>query len=167
MNGSRADPVDDENAVADATDELLRAATVIRRGATSFAARARTERGGALSLNQTAVLGLLTKNPAMTPTEIAEKLHSSPQSLTRTIAALDELGMISRATDPSDRRQSILSITRPGFQAIRNEMRPRDVWLAGVIERELTDSERDILVVAARLLERLSEVDASAARIEP
>jgi DNA-binding MarR family transcriptional regulator len=143
------------------------AATAIRRGATVFAARARAERGGVLSLNQTAVLGLLTKNPAMTPTEIAERLRTSPQSLTRTLAALDEQGMISRATDPSDRRQSMLSITRSGTEAIHQEMRPRDLWLAGVIERELTEAERDILVVAGRLLERLSDVDASVARIEP
>jgi DNA-binding MarR family transcriptional regulator len=147
--------------------ELLRAATAIRRGTTTFAARARAERGGVLSLNQTAILGLLYKNDAMTPTEIADRLRTSPQSLTRTLASLDEQGMVRRATDPGDRRQSMLSITTTGVEALWTEMHPRDVWLSGIIERELSETERDLLVLASRLLERLAEIDASPARREP
>jgi hypothetical protein len=47
------------------------------------------------------------------------------------------------------------------------EMRPRDVWLAATIARELTIAEREVLVVAARLMERLSEVDVTPAQVEP
>jgi len=147
------------DAVADATQ--------IRRGATSFASRARAERKGVLTLNQTAVLGLLAKAGAMTPTEIADKMRSSLQSLTRTIASLEAERMVSRATDPGDRRQSILSITTNGREALWNEMRPRDEWIAGVIEQELTATERALLVMASRLLERLAEVDVSPAPREP
>jgi hypothetical protein len=46
-------------------------------------------------------------------------------------------------------------------------MRPRDAWVADVLQRELTPAERDVLVVAAGLLERLAEVDASIAEVEP
>lgn len=49
---------------------------------------------------------------------------------------------------------------------LTDETRPRDQWVADVLRRELTPAERDVLVVA-RLLERLAEVDASIARIEP
>jgi hypothetical protein len=35
-------------------------------------------------------------------------------------------------------------------------MRPREIWLAGAL-KQLTDAERDLLVIAAGLLERLSE----------
>jgi DNA-binding MarR family transcriptional regulator len=75
--------------------------------------------------------------------------------------------MLTRAVDPSDRRQSMLSITTNGREAIWNEMRPRDEWIAGVLERELTPAELDILVVASELLDRLAEVDASPAPREP
>jgi hypothetical protein len=47
------------------------------------------------------------------------------------------------------------------------EMRPRDVWIAATIARELTAAERDVLVIAGRLMERLAQVDATPAPVEP
>jgi DNA-binding MarR family transcriptional regulator len=147
-------------------EELVAAAAAVRRGVTGLAARARSERGGVLSLNQTAVLGRLHRCGAMTPGEIAHRLHMRPQALTRTFAALEEHGWTRRVPDPSDGRQSLLSITPAGYRALAEEMRPRDVWLAGAMAEALTPVERDLLVLAARLLERLADVDAAAARSE-
>jgi DNA-binding MarR family transcriptional regulator len=146
--------------------ELLKAARAIRRGATGFAARARAERRGVLTLNQTAVLGLLVKQETITPGEVAHRLRTQPQTLTRTFAALEEQGWMRRLPDPSDGRQSLLMITAAGREMLTDEMRPRDEWVATAIERELTAAERDLLVVAAGLLERLAEVDASVAPTE-
>lgn len=146
--------------------DLLKAARTVRRGATGFAARARAERHGVLSLNQTAVLGLLYKQETITPGEIAHRLRTRPQTLTRTFAALEEQGWMRRLRDPADGRQSLLTITATGREMLADEMRPRDEWVAQAMERELTDAERDLLVVAARLLERLAEVDASVAPAE-
>jgi DNA-binding MarR family transcriptional regulator len=163
----RAAVAADVAADAGAAGDLLADATVIRRGATSLAARARSERRGELTLNQTAVLGLLVKRGPMTPSEVAERLNASLQSLTRTFASLESEEWMHRAVDPSDRRQSILSISAEGRRAIRREMRPRDVWLAQAVARELTDAERALLVRASALLERLADVDASPAPVEP
>jgi DNA-binding MarR family transcriptional regulator len=89
-----------------------------------------------------------------------------PQALTRTFAALEEQGWARRLPDPSDGRQSLLTITAAGREVLADEMRPRDEWVATAIERELTAAECDLLVVAARLLERLAEVDAQVAPTE-
>jgi len=102
----------------------------------------------------------------MTPGEVAHRLRLQPQALTRTFAALEEQGWTKRVPDPSDGRQSLLIITATGRQALVDEMRPRDEWIAGVLEQELTPAECDLLVVAAQLLERLSEVDSAIARVE-
>ncbi len=134
---------------------------------TTFAARARSERRGELSLNQTAVLGLLRKFGSITPGEVALRLRIQPQGLTRTLAALDELGLVVRMPDPDDGRQSLLTITDTGIAALSAEMRPRDEWVARAVRQELTAAETDLLVVAAALLERLSEVDADIAPTEP
>lgn len=149
---------------SDETAGLVTAAAAVCRGATSLAARARTERGGVLSLNQTAVLGRLYKCGAMTPGEVALRLNMRPQALTRTFAALEEHGWARRVPDPSDGRQSLLSITDAGRDALGAEMRPRAEWLANAMASELTETERDILVLAARLLDRLAEVDVVAGR---
>ncbi len=142
-------------------------ATTVCRATTSFAARARAERRGLLSLNQTAVLSLLRKHGTLTPGELSHRLRTQPQALTRTFAVLDERGWLRRMPDPADGRQSLLTITTAGRRALTEEMRPRDAWVADVLQRELTPAERDVLVIAAGLLERLAEVDASIAEVEP
>jgi DNA-binding MarR family transcriptional regulator len=148
-------------------DESLAGATAVRRAVTALAARARVERRGKLSINQVAVLGILTRVGPMTPTELSERLHTSPQALTRTIAALEDEGMIGRAADPSDGRQSILSVSRDGREALAGDMRPRDRWLAATMESELNETERALLVLASGLMERLAGVDAAPAPVEP
>jgi DNA-binding MarR family transcriptional regulator len=137
----------------------LSVAARIRRGTTTFASRARSERRGVLSLNETAVLGQLSKHDAMTPGEISRRLRSQPQSLTRTFAALESQQLVLRVADPSDRRQSLLSITARGRAALRDEMQPRDAWVDSVLARETTPAERELLVIAAELFERLAEID--------
>ncbi len=148
-------------------DDALEVAARIGRGATALAARARAERAGDLTLTETAVLGRLWSAGEMTPRELADRLRLQPQSLTRTLSALETAGRLHRTPDPSDGRQSLLAITDAGARALSAEMRPRDRWLAGVIERELSDAERDLLLVAATLMERLAQIDARAAVPEP
>ncbi len=156
----------------DVDRELLAAATQIRRGATALAARARAsstvDRRGALSPNQTAVLGQLHKGGEMTPGEVAARLGLQPQSLTRTLAALEDEGWLRRTPDPADGRQSLLGITATGRRVLGEEMAPRDRWLAGVLGAEVTPAEREVLVIAAQLMERIAgTIGVSAARVEP
>ena len=121
-----------------------RAATV-RRAATSLAARARTERRGDLSLNQTAVLGRLAMVGPITPGEMAAQLRTMPQSLTRTYAALERSGYLVRTPDPDDGRQALLELTRAGLAALKAEMAPRDAWLARAMAEMLTEKEQEEL----------------------
>jgi DNA-binding MarR family transcriptional regulator len=138
-------------------------AASVRRAATSLAARARAERRGELSLNQTAVLGRLVMTGPITPGEVADQLRMLPQSLTRTFAALDEAGYVHRAPDPSDGRQSLLSISETGLRALRAEMAPRDAWVARAMAELLTPDERAQLAAAVPLLERLIDFESGVA----
>ncbi|MDX6247562.1 MAG: hypothetical protein QOF10_922 [Kribbellaceae bacterium] len=132
------------------------AARKILTGTGLFSSRVRAERAGAISPGQTGVLRQLAKAGPLTPGALADRLKSQPQSLSRTFAALEEQGWIRRRPDPDDGRQSLLEITPAGSEVLAAEMRPREVWLADAL-KHLTDAERDFLVVAAGLLERLSE----------
>lgn len=138
---------------------LRQDAAVIRRAATGLAARARAERAGVLSLNQTAVLGRLMTHGAMTPGEMAGQLRMQPQSLTRTFAALEDAGHLVRTPDPGDGRQFLLTITAAGRRVLREEMAPRDTWLAHAMAEVLSDGECAELLHAAELMERLAEFD--------
>ena len=138
----------------------------VRRGVTALAARARAERPGTISLTHIAVLAQLSRRGAMTAGEVASRLRSAPQSLTRVFAALQEQGFLERTPDPDDGRQALLAVTDAGRRALADDMRPRDEWLAQVIAAELTEAERDLLVIASRIMLRLADVDASPAVVE-
>ena len=138
-------------------------ATKIRRAATALAARARAQRAGQLSLNQTAVLGRVVTHGPITPGEVAEQLRMLPQSLTRTFAALEQAGYVRRMADPDDRRQALLLATTAGRAAIKAEMAPRDRWLARAMTVVLTAQERDQLAAAAELMLRLADFEADVA----
>jgi DNA-binding MarR family transcriptional regulator len=142
-------------------------AATLRRAVTSLAARTRAERGGALSLNQVAVLGRVMTHGPITPGEIAAQLRMLPQSLTRTFAALEAQGLMVRTPDPGDGRQYLLSVTGEGRAALRAEMAPRDRWLARAMNDVLTPEERDQLLTAAELMQRLVAAGGGVAVVEP
>lgn len=143
----------------------LETARLIRRATTSFAARARAARTGRLSLNQTAVLGIIARTNGITPGEVATQLQMLPQSLTRQFATVEAEGWVKRLPDPSDGRQSLLMITETGLAVLDAEMRPRDEWVAEQLASRLTSAEREILAIAARILDRMGDVQA--APVEP
>lgn len=95
----------------------------------------------------------------MTPGEMAAQLRMQPQSLTRTFAALEDAGYLLRTTDPGDGRQFLLTITAAGRRALKDEMAPRDAWLARAMARVLSDDECAELRRAAELMERLAEFE--------
>lgn len=148
------------------TVSKLETAARIRRAATALAARTRVERLGELSLNQVAVLGRIVNYGPITPGEVAAQLGMLPQSLTRTFAALEEFGYVRRTPDPSDGRSSLLEATADGTRAVRNEMRPRDRWLARAMAEILSPGDIELLDRAAEVMIRLAEFDADVAVIE-
>ncbi|MFJ5307857.1 MarR family winged helix-turn-helix transcriptional regulator [Streptomyces sp. NPDC088350] len=142
-------------------DHLSEAAR-IRRGVVRLNRRLRQERGGegGLTPNQLIVLGHLHRHASATPGDVAAAERQRPQSLTRTFAELEAEGLIARAPDPVDRRQSVLTLTEEGRRAVERDMGERDVWLAGALG-SLSATERGVLELAAVLMERLADVSVS------
>ena len=129
----------------------------IRYGVMQLARRMRLERGDdPLSSSKLVVLGWLMRGGALTPTELAAREQVRPQSLTRTLASLEEDGLIVRMAGASDRRQSPVAITEKGLEALHRDMRQRDTWLAAAMAERLSPTECEILRLAAQLMERLS-----------
>ena len=139
-------------------DEDLDAAQTLRRATLRLSRRLQAERDEhALSLTKISVLGHLVRKGPLSAGALAAADRLKPQSLTRVLAELEEAGLIVRAADPRDRRQRRFSITEAGRRAGAADMRRRDEWLAQAIGRALSPVERDLVVLAASLLERLAE----------
>jgi DNA-binding MarR family transcriptional regulator len=137
-------------------ESVLSEAGALRHAAMALTRRLRAERSeGALSSAQLSVLGLLYRNVELTPGQIAAADHVQPQSVTRTLAALEAERLVYRRVDPDDRRRAWIGLTQHGARVLADDMRERDHWLAGQLAA-LTPAERAVLEVAADVLERIA-----------
>jgi DNA-binding MarR family transcriptional regulator len=139
-------------------DDLLVAARALRRGVTELYRRLRAERiSHGLSPSKLSVLGRLALGGPLTVTALAAKERIQPQSLTRTLAALEKSNLIKRRQDETDRRQSLAEITQRGEDLLRHDARRQAVWLATAMSSALTPVEAELLRLASQLMRRLAE----------
>ena len=142
------------------TDAAL--ATAMRISISRLARRLRVERLGlggtetVLSDIQLAALAALARHESMTPGELAEHEKVQPPSMTRVIAVLEERGLVRREPHATDRRQVVLTVTNEGRDVVQRVRRRREAWLAQRLQ-ELTPDERQILLAAAPILEKISQ----------
>jgi len=77
---------------------------------------------------------------------LATAFGLDPSTITRQVQALEELGLASRTTDPSDRRASILDVTPSGHDVLGRTRTHRRARLQKALsdwpERDLTDFGR-------------------------
>jgi DNA-binding MarR family transcriptional regulator len=131
-------------------------ASAMRVSVMRLSRRLRTERADHdLTLTQTAALATLDRHGPLTPRELADHEHVQPPSMTRTIAALEELGLITRTPHATDCRQHLVALTADARALIKEDRRRRDAWLSRRLA-ELTQDERDLLRAAAPLLDRIT-----------
>jgi DNA-binding MarR family transcriptional regulator len=90
---------------------------------------------------------------------LAAKERIQPQSLTRTLADLEESKLIGRRPDQIDRRQSLIEITLLGEDLLKNDARRQASWLAVAMSSALTPAERELLRLAAQLMRQLAEAE--------
>jgi len=136
------------------------AASNLRRAVGALGRRLRAERPAhTLSVTKLTLLGHLYRRGAASAAALAALEKVQPQSLTRVVAELAGEGLISRRPDPEDGRRQLLEITGEGRAALTGHMQTRDAWLAKAMEAELSDTEQELLRLAAKLLERLADVD--------
>ncbi|MFC0435137.1 MarR family winged helix-turn-helix transcriptional regulator [Kutzneria buriramensis] len=135
-------------------DEL---AVEVREAVSRLARRLRQERPPhELGLTSLSVLSRLYRLGPASPSALAAAENVQPQSMTRALAVLTERGLVVREPHPTDRRQTVVSVTDAGRAVLDEDRSRRDAWLAGVIADRLTPVEQEFLRAAAKLLEVLS-----------
>lgn len=112
---------------------------------------------GDLSSPETSALARLDRTGPTTAAELARLERISPQSMGATVAALEDRGLVGRAPDPADGRQSILSLTADGRALLQRRRSARSEHLSTALESGFTRTELKQLQVAAPLIERLAE----------
>ncbi|WP_083602882.1 MarR family winged helix-turn-helix transcriptional regulator [Bowdeniella nasicola] len=133
-----------------AEDDLT---TLVRVAVYRTARRLRSEAQAAADITQSqfCVLASLDRYGALTPGELAEQERVQPPSMTRTVAALDELGFVERGPHPSDRRQVLVHLTPDGREVLTMVRRRRTAWLTEALS-ELDPEQRKAVRETAELL---------------
>ena len=131
-------------------------ASALRLGVMRLSRRLRVERdGNDLTFNQLAALGTLRRYGALTVGEMAAHENVKPPSMTRTVAALEEAGLVTRRPSETDGRQVVVALTELANRVMDSDRARRTAWLAERLG-ELTAEEVALLERVAPLLERLA-----------
>jgi len=134
--------------------ELVSLSNDLRLACMRISRRVRFESDRELPPHQFSVLARLEGTPR-TNSELAEIERVSAPSMKRSTTTLVERGYISRADDPTDGRQVILSLTPEGRKALKRIRRHRDEWMLARFEH-LTEEERGLLQPAAAVLGKVA-----------
>ncbi len=123
-------------------------------GALGRRLREQADVGDLTSAQKSALLRLERDGPT-TSSALARAEAMRPQSMGAIIAALEAAGYVSGAPDPSDGRQTIISLTDHFRQWVSAARAVRRDWLLGAVQTRLTAQERRQLADAVTLLKRL------------
>jgi len=131
-------------------------ASVLRIGVMRLARRMRSERTNeGLTVSQLSVLGIIDREGPLSPTHLAAAERVQPPSMTRVVAALEDLDLVQRQPHQTDRRQCVLALTSRGRDLLAEDRNRRQAWLACRLS-ELLPAEREVLRLAVPVLERLA-----------
>ncbi|CAN5348758.1 MarR family transcriptional regulator [soil metagenome] len=115
--------------------------------------RVRFEATDEVAPHQFSVLARLDEGPE-TLGELATRERVRAPSMSRTVGALVDLGLIERSADPDDGRVVRLALTDDGHRALQQERGHRDAWMALRL-RGLSEQDTTTLRAATALLERI------------
>jgi DNA-binding MarR family transcriptional regulator len=122
------------------------------------ARRLRQEAGADLSPSLSSALASIDRHGPVTPSEVAAHERVQRPTATRVIGRLEELGLVDRAPDPSDRRSSLLSASPEGRALLRRLRTRKSQYLARRLAG-LDAGELETLDRAAAILERMLDED--------
>lgn len=111
---------------------------------------------GDLTPSQVSVLTRLGKEGPASASELAAAERVRPQSVATILAVLAERGLIERRADPDDGRRQLVSLSVAGHEAFESDRRAREEWLATALQERFTEAERQTVIEALGLLDRLS-----------
>ncbi|MFI6338000.1 MarR family winged helix-turn-helix transcriptional regulator [Streptomyces sp. NPDC050535] len=109
-----------------------------------------------LTSSQVSALTLVSKSGAATASALAAAEGVRPQSMAATLAALDEQGFVQRDPDPGDGRRQLVTLTDAGRERVEGTRQARSEWLAQAFEDRCTEAERQTVIEAMAVLERLT-----------
>ncbi len=110
-----------------------------------------------LTSSQKSVLIRLERESPITVSALARAESMRPQSMGATVAALEVAGLVSGTPDPTDGRQTLLSLTVACREWIKASRAAREDWLCRALQTNLSSKEQAELARAVEMFKRLAD----------
>ena len=108
-----------------------------------------------LSLTERAALGAIYNHGELLPSDIAKMEKVTTQSMSQVISHLFEIGYILKTPSAEDKRKVLLSLTDAGKTYVEKNRHDKEEWLAKSMHQKLSEDEREMLLSAMKLIEKL------------
>ena len=117
------------------------------------------EHGGRddLTPSQVSVVLRLDKDGSSTVSSLARAEGIRPQSMSAVVTSLQAAGLVRGVPDPSDGRQTLISLTPKCQKRLQVGRAARQDWLTSTISQKLSVREQEKLRAALEILSRLVE----------
>jgi DNA-binding MarR family transcriptional regulator len=109
-----------------------------------------------ITLGQASVLARLSGEGGVTASELASAEGVRHQSMTATVTSLAAMGLVERSPDPADGRRLLITLTAEGHRRVEEGRQARTEWLAGRLQDRCTEQERQVVIAAMAVLQRLT-----------
>ncbi len=112
---------------------------------------------GDLSAPLASALARLALTEPSSASQLAGAERVRPQSMAKTLAALDERRLIRREADPDDGRRQLIFLTDEGRAYAEGARAQRAEWLSEAFAQRFSEDELAVVDEALSLLERVVE----------
>ena len=137
------------------TPDTAALAARLRLAVTRLARKLRREAEPGITPSMLAALSSVDRQGPLTMSELCVVEQVQPPSMTRIVAALVDVGLVLRESDPSDGRVAWVTVTPQGRKLLDRSRGRKEAYLAKAL-RDLDADELETLEEAAAILEGLT-----------
>ncbi len=121
--------------------------------------RKQTQAVNTYSMTEIETIGHLMHNGSLLPTELASLTRITTQSMSQILKKMEEEGIIKRTLSKDDKRKIYISLTASGKKTVEKTRYEKDEWLKTTIEKSLSAKEKELLIKALPVLNKLSQTN--------
>ena len=102
------------------------------------------------------VRALLIQEEAL-PSELCAQLDFSSQFMSQVLNRLEKLGYISRKPSTTDKRKSLVSLSKDITRKLEQKRKQKEDWLASIISKQYNKQQKEQIAQAITLLAQLHD----------
>lgn len=110
-----------------------------------------------LSLTERSTLSLISRNPQITPSELARTEQVTGQAMSQIINKLIVLELIQKTPSETDKRKVFILATTKGQDFVESKRNRTSEWLAKSISEKCTEEEKKIMAQVSDIFTKLVE----------